>query len=235
VTTMPSDTWSLIKEGKYEDALGQADREAAETGSLLPYRNKVLALLNLGWHSQAVRQCEEVISLSAGDTDSDYIFLGVAHWLAGEADAAIAAWEGARQAKYTDAAGGIEAPLLLWFAGVRERRDELKKRAATAIRRIGSSPRAKNWPGPLAAVVSRGSSLSELIPQMSSQPLVQPRQVCQASFFLGVARLEAGDEAAARELMRQAASQQPTALLRPEHYLAGHESRRSDPSNGGAA
>ena len=106
--------WDLIKEHRFEDARVAADAEYARSGSLLPLRNKVLALLCLREYDKAAALSTAIIDRDS-QTDSDYIFLGVSQWLRGQHDAAVASWHAALRTKYADAAGGVEAPLFLYM------------------------------------------------------------------------------------------------------------------------
>ena len=55
--------------------------------------------------------------------------IGVALWWLRRTDEAIAAWRGGLDAKYTDAAGGVELPSLLLFASIRTADPALEKDA----------------------------------------------------------------------------------------------------------
>jgi len=70
--------WALIEAGQYEQACHLADREAAASPSLLPLRNKVLALLNLRRFDEAEALSKLIIERRGGETESDFTMLGIA-------------------------------------------------------------------------------------------------------------------------------------------------------------
>ena len=113
--------WDLIEMEKFQEACVRADSEFQSKGDIFPLRNKVFALLQLDKFDDTIRLSKQIIDLTKGSTDSDFIFCGVAHWLAREPESAIKVWKAGLSAKYTDAAGGVEIPMLLLFAAVKTR------------------------------------------------------------------------------------------------------------------
>jgi hypothetical protein len=105
--------WDLISEGNYLDACQRADEDFQATVSLLPLRNKVLALLQLHKYDDAVALSEYIVDKDHGESDYDFQFMGTAKWLSGKRDSSVAIWKSALETKYTDAAGGVEVPLLI--------------------------------------------------------------------------------------------------------------------------
>lgn len=73
-----NNVWSLIKDSKFREAIALAEQQYALTKDILCLRNGVLALLNLGELQSAVDLSNRIIQIRKGDTDSDYIYLGVA-------------------------------------------------------------------------------------------------------------------------------------------------------------
>jgi hypothetical protein len=218
-----SNVWDLIVAGNFEEACHAADREAGESLSILPLRNKVFALLCLWRHQDAVDICEEIIRRQQGDTDSDFIFLGVSLWLLRQLKKAITTWESASQTVYTDAAGGIEVPLLLFYAGVRCEDPLLREQADRQLRKLGKRKAAGNWPGPIAHFVLNELSEQQLLEKTSKQPLVRAKQRCQAAFFRGVVRLLNDDQGGFLACMQESVTQGPTSLMQQEYYLANGE------------
>jgi len=218
-----ANAWDLIKAGKFDQACAAADQEHDQAGSILPLRNKVLALLNLAEYEQAATLSNFVVQGNGGDTDRDYIFLGVAHWLQGQADEAINAWRQATRTDYTDAAGGVEAHLLLSYAGVRNVLPALRRESILALEVLSRAPVAKNWPGPIASHVSGRINEADLRESISLQPVLHAKQTCQAAFHAGVMNLLHHDDFAFQERMREAAAQGPFSLTKQEYYLALRE------------
>jgi tetratricopeptide (TPR) repeat protein len=215
--------WDLIKAGEFDQACAAADEEHHRSGSFLPLRNKVLALLNLNQHAQAVALSQNIIERNNGDTDGDFIFLGVAHWLQGQNAQAIEAWRRATRTDYTDAAGGVEAPLLLLYAGVRTGLPALQEEAMRILDALLPAPAIKNWPGPIARHMSRHLTESGLRETISSQPVLNAKQTCQAAFHAGVMHLLDANLSVFQERMLEAAGQGPFSLTKQEYYLARGE------------
>src|SRR5579871_1590219 len=113
---MMESVWDLIESGEFAAACRLADEQSASSTSLLPKRNKVIALLNLGKLEQAAELSRAIIATNGGSTDSDFHRLGVALWLQGEFDGAIAAWQAGSDTDYTDAARGVKNCLLRLYA-----------------------------------------------------------------------------------------------------------------------
>jgi len=214
------DVWDLIKAGRFVEACRAADQEAAEDPSdVLPLRNKVLALLKLGQHQAAAVLCEEIIRRDRGESDSDFIFLGVAFWLQGLFDLAVGAWERGLNTKFTDAAGGVEVPLLLRAAGIRTGDAGLTKEAMRLLARFSGDPRRVNWPAPLAGFVLGSLSEAQVRELFSSQPMMRAKHICQSAFHFGIAHLAVGDHRRFVSSMRECCSQGPITLLKQEYYL----------------
>jgi hypothetical protein len=220
---MMGNAWDLIKTGEFEQACVAADAEHQHSSSLLPLRNKVLALLNLDQHAQAVALSDDIIERNNSDTDSDFIFLGVAHWLQGQNEQAIAAWRRATRTDYTDAAGGVEAPLLLFYAGVRNGMPALRQEAEGILQELLPTTAISNWPGPIAQYVSGQFTESGLREKVSSQPVSNAKQSCQAAFYVGVMHLRDDNVPAFQQRMHEAAAQGPFSLIKQEYYLARGE------------
>lgn len=222
-----SDAWELVKTGKFKEALDVADREAAESGSELPLRNKVLALLNLHEYAEAAKLCEQIIDRVKGESDSDFIWLGVALWLSGRHTDASAAWRSGEKAKYTDAAGGIEIPLLLCFAASRTKNEALAANSTRWLKRVSKQSRAKAWPAPIGQYVLGTLDEPELRHLVSPNPLLRQKQMCQLEFYVGARLLASGDADGFRIRMKESCSQGPVSLQQHEYYLGKGEWDRS--------
>ncbi len=218
-----STVWDLVKEGKYEDACVAADREAAKSLSLGPLRNKVYALLHLERYEETAKLCLDLIERRKGETDSDFISLGICHWVLGRHDEAVAAWQAACKTKYTDAAGGVGPPLFLIYASSKLGDKKLRGKCITQLRRRFKSRAACNWPGPLAGFAIGKLTEEEVRAAVDSTPILRERQTCQAAFHIGVQRWIDGDEAGFFEHMQECQEQGAISPLEEEYYLARAE------------
>lgn len=214
--------WALIKERRFSEACALADLEFARSKDVTCLRNKVLALLNMGETKQALDVSEHIIRMTGGDTDMDYIFLGVAHWLRGETRDAVVAWKNGMDSDYTDAGGGVEILLLRYFAAIR-----LHDPASEADCRIAlsgcQSASSKIWPCPLAGYALGVVTEQDMMSAMSSVPELKARQLCQASFYRGVMRLRDGKVAEVTPFFLAATQCGPSAMLVQEFYLGQYE------------
>jgi hypothetical protein len=223
-------TWELIKAGQYEMACDNADREFHESGSLLSFRNKIFALLVLGRYADSANLCETIIQKSGGDSDSDFIFLGVSQWLLERYSEAIDTWKKAKHTKYTDAAGGVEIPLMLFYASISLKDNSLNLKACNDLGKIYRPRRPKMWPGPIAGYVLEEISEDELRSEISKQAILHEKQLCQAEFYIGSMRYKSGNIQGYYQAMHDALGQGPSSLVKPEFYLARKiiEMRRSE-------
>jgi len=226
--------WELIKDGKFAAACEAADAEMVRTNSLLPSRNKITALLNLEEYEEAVILSKSVIEKTKGDTDTDFIFLGVAHWLQGHKNRAIEAWRQATDSNYTDAAGGVEAPLLLFYAAQRCGLEDLREESLQMLKKLCNPTSETTWPGPLAFYVLGYMDERTMREKISPQPILAAKQTCQALFYVGITNLVNGETSGFNAMMQEVTSHVPFGLLKSEFYLARNEIKKI-PSGGAAS
>lgn len=182
------DIWSLIQQGKFEEACEKSDIEFEKTKNLYILRNKVYALFLLQDYDEVINTTKKIIENRGGETDSDFIFLGIAYWITGNKSLAIQTWRNAEKCKYTDAAGGIELQIILYFASVNLNDLALKKRVLKAIEKKIKSKASVNWPGPLGTFILGQVSKEELLSFISETPILKERQLCQAYFVIAILR-----------------------------------------------
>jgi tetratricopeptide (TPR) repeat protein len=218
-----SSVWDLIKLGNFEEACALADAEFKENGNIFPLRNKISALLQLNKFDECIRLSEQIISSNDGSTDSDFIFLGVAHWSKGQRDLAVKAWKSGLHTQYADAAGGVEVPLLLLFAAAITQDKILEKEALSLLKKASKSKRMINWPGPLADYMLGKISEETLRSLVDAQPILFEKQTCQADFFVAISRFLSGDKKAFQDGLTACAKSSPYCYLEAELYLAKAE------------
>jgi hypothetical protein len=169
-------------------------------------------------------------------TDGYLQSAGIAQWLAGRESEAASTWHNLVIAherckiQYTDGAGGVGSPCILWFAAVRLGRPDLLE-AARRLLRVKTGPKngwINNWPGPIAKFLLGRIDEARLRAQVEPD---DERGLCQAEFYIGVRRLEIGDYAGAKKAFR-AAAKLTKANIEDEYYLAVHESKRRLPAAG---
>jgi|GEM_PF-1207732 len=229
-----NDPWNLIESGQYEQAVRAYTSRLRRDKSGPNYCNRALAYLNLGEYDKALADFRAADAMEI-TTHDDYLqSIGVAQWLAGRESEAASTWRdlvhGHERGKvqYTDAAGGVESPCLLWFAAVRLGQDELLKPARRLLKEKVRSKNGwiENWPGPIAKFLLGQITEAELRSEVEPQiPVLHERELCQAEFCIGVRRLQLGDHAGAKRAFR-AAARLTAAKIENEFYLALRESKR---------
>lgn len=216
--------WSLIVNNEFEKACEKADEEYKKnTGNILDLRNKVYALFHLKRYADVISLCENLIEDENGESQSGFIFLGIANWIFGNASKAIEEWQLAQGSLYKDAAGGIETQVFLYFAGVKTGQEKLKATAIKAIKKLLKSKRAINFPGPLGHYLIDNISENELFSYISNVPILRERELCQAHFVSAIKRFEAGDTEGYYKKLRDCISYGSRSYLSQMYYMAKGE------------
>lgn len=147
----------------------------------------------------------------------------MARWLKRQSVLAIEAWKTGLKSKYTDAAGGVEIPMLLLFASVRTLDKKLEKEATNLLKKACRAKRTINWPGPLAQYLLDVISEAEMRSQVDAQPILHEKQSCQADFYVALKRLTSGDEIGFREKLELCIGHGLVCSFKAETYLAQGE------------
>ena len=207
------DVWGLITSGCFVEACDKADLEYQETKSIFPLRNKVYALFHLGMYLEALKLLNKIIVLTNGQTDSDYIFSGIAYWLLDNKKDAINTWQQGEKCIYTDAAGGVELQLFLYFAAVSINDEILKALTKKLLQKILKSKNAINFPAPLGRFILGELSESELLSFVVNIPILRERQLCQANFVIAIKKLEIGDQDGYKKKLNDSVSNGASSFL----------------------
>lgn len=224
--------WDLMKEGRFPEAADSYSAALCDDPSPFNYYNRALASLNLGKLDSALDDFATADRLDRSKGDAARQRIGVVHWLAGREGAAIEVWDrlvrgsDATEIAYTDAAGGVGPPSLLWFASIRRNDLTLQKAAAESLRNVLKSKRREIWPGPLGQFILGRVDFSTVMAATSSVPVLRERQHCQAEFFDAVVALKDGRLTEWIAGLRRASAMND-ALLENELYLSRYELSRS--------
>jgi tetratricopeptide (TPR) repeat protein len=225
------DTWDLIKTGRYSEAVELLTDELRKQAQPYLYSNRGIAYLNLQQFDHAREDFEAAEETSASRGDSYRLHVSAVQWLQGFETEAAETWEAVvrdldnGEIVYTDAAGGVEAPALLWFAGVRLDQPELCNAATKSLRKTLRSKRATSWPGVIGQLVLRRGVASDGQSAVSNVPILRERQLCQAEFYIAWSACHDGRYEDWRRALSQCA-RLDVALLEEELYLSKHELRR---------
>jgi tetratricopeptide (TPR) repeat protein len=195
--------WELLQAEKEKTAL-KLLKEAAKMDPTLPTLSGAgTAFLWAGAYHDAKALFDEMVN-SSPEVEAGYEWSGVASWLLADPTEAVRVWKNGLSARYRDAAGGVDIPLLLYFASVR-RPDvanvaEIKHLLAERLK----SSWARNWPAPLGKFVL-GKITEAKLRQEALDPdddFAQREQTARVSFYVGVVALERGDKNAYEEGLR---------------------------------
>jgi len=216
ISDRPS-VWTLIEEDRFVEACSVADSEPNNT---LAMRNKTMALFHLGKYQDVVELSEKLILLRNGETDSDFLHLGIAYWALNRTDEAIDIWQQSERCMYKDAAGGIDSQILLYFAGVKIKNEKLRIDASKKIKKLLRSKRSINYPGPLGHYLLDEMSEEELVQYVAQVPILRERQLCQAFFVSAIKSLEFGQIGDYYSGLKKCISFGSKAYLEDTFYLA---------------
>lgn len=223
------DPWQLVMQGQYDAAVRAYSEILREKPSSFAFYNRGTVYLNLGELSRAKADFEAAQQCSETRGDAYLQEVGVVEWLAGRHTEAAQIWRDLAQAldrreiTYTDAAGGVENGLLLYFAAVRMGDRELLRESQSCLRKRTRTKACASWPGPLALFLLDRMDREQVFDRITSTPVLRERQQCQAELYSGVRSLARGEtEEYARAMQRSAGLSQ--ALLEKELYLARYES-----------
>jgi tetratricopeptide (TPR) repeat protein len=225
--------WDQLVNEKYSDAVAAFSEEIQNAQSEGAYNNRGMAYLHLGDYDEALADFREADSLSqaALNTVSDGAMIGVALWMAGREQEAMATWltgVGASLAgtvRYGDAAGGVTIGNLLFFAGLRLANKDAVTSATRLLRKRLRTKQSIAWPGPVSRYLLGIVSESDMLAGVSNVPILRERHLCQAHFYIGVHAFSDGDQVSYFEAMHKAYNFGRVAKLGAEYYLALHEDR----------
>lgn len=246
-TRLNHTAFTLAEAGKYQQAFdiyveakSQGFELAAPDAS-----NCGLFLLCLERHEEALAHFREAAEQAAQREGAYLENVGAAEWLTGRYRDAAITW---RQRVsgildgtiiYTDFSGGASDGLLLWYAAVTLKDDELLKytmdffRILSSPSRLSSWPNISSWPGPLVYLTlgerSADAILDEQLDEQNSASLphrnadiLRRRKLVNALFYSAVKCRADGQEHECRELM-SAVAQIENPLIELEWYLARGE------------
>lgn len=217
------DSWQLLELNSFEEACKKADEEYQLSKNIPSLRHKVWALFHLSNYNEALTLAEKVTQLRNGETDDDFISSGIALWALNKREEAIIKWKQAEKAIYTDAAGGVELQIILYFAAIRTNNEALKQETIKKIKKLLKSKRAINWPAPLALYILGNLLEEQLRSYIVEVPILKERQLCQSDFVVAIRELENNEMESYKSKLQEATSYGSSAYLEQMYYLAKGE------------
>lgn len=206
--------------------------EYKQTGDIPTLRNLNFMLMDMGNWQYAKSNWEKIIEESEHIIDGDLIDIGMVNWFTGNELTAIDFWKRACDAEYTDAAGAIDGPLILWYAGQRLGDQKLVNKSLKKLKRFWRVKEyrlfAKEWPGTTAIA----GFLLDKVPEdvflndwkWSPEPL-EYRRLCRANFWVGMKELDKSEDKA-NQHFKTAFSANKIGILEYEYFLAKWEYSR---------
>jgi hypothetical protein len=166
---------------------------------------------------------QNLIAVTNGKTDVDFIFCGIANWLLDKRDEAIMLWFKAEQCQYKDAVGGLEIQVFLYFASIKNNNNDLKKYSVTKIKKLLKSRHSLNWPGSLGRFLTGELEEDGLLQSTSNIPILRERHLCQCHFVIAIKRLEGNDTEGYKKNLSKSISYGSPSYLEQMFYLAKGE------------
>jgi len=218
-----TDPWLIIQNNEFEKAINLIDVQFETTRRYSLLRNKILALFHLKKYVEVISLSEKLIEYEKGESQFDFISLGVANWILGNTFKAIEAWQQSKKSSYKDAAGGLETEVYLYFAGIKTHNIKLTFDAKRAIKKLLKLKKSTNWPGPLGHYLLNEITDKELFSNIVTVHILKERQLCQAHFVFAIKRLETGDTDGYYKKLRDCISYGSPSYLEQMYYLAKGE------------
>lgn len=211
--------WMLAEGGKYQRALDLYDEAKLGGFKLSPpdHSNCGKFLLCLKKYEEALAQFREATELRK-DKGSYLDSQGAALWLMGKYREAVAAWRyraaGILSGKivYTDSAGGASDGLLLWYAAVTLKDDNLLKYSIEYFHELSTFGRLSSWPGPLVDLALGVRSTKAIFQErfgsmwlgwLRRSDTLQRRELVNALFYFAVRHRVDGQEHECKKMMAQ--------------------------------
>lgn len=213
--------WNLMEQGlyglAYEKITEHIDKNPQD---FIRYAyNRGLCLLNLEDPKHALLDFEKLIDLRP-DSDSGYIGAGIALWWLNRKIDAVNMWKNAIKCKYTDAAGGVMGPALIFFASSMLNDLDLEKYSIRILKAKYRTKRAGAWPGPIAGFILGKITETDLLEKAVQRPGLRARILTKAHFWIGVFCFRQNNIDGFRDHLYQSHMGH---IIEPEYYLAKYE------------
>jgi lipoprotein NlpI len=221
--------WDLVRAGRPREALPLFEEECANEASAFTFYNLGKARLLADECAGALAAIDQAIALTAPRyyAGRHFMMRGICHWYLDQPAAMIEALHLANDAPYTDAAGGVGAPVLMLYVAARLRDETLARLALKLLHKHVKRPR-RGWPWPIAPYLLGQLDDARLADLARESAPLRFRHECQAYFYMAVSALRQGDETVYQGKMRDAGGDSG-AFLECEYFLARWEVLRGFP------
>jgi lipoprotein NlpI len=228
-TVNPLNAWESIVQGDLELAYRSLTLGITrEPQRAMFFTNRGICLLAMHRLEDALHDFQQVSELRA-DSEAGFTMAGVTLWWLQRPREAVSFWRNALTAKYTDAAGGVVVPALLYFAALRLADTALASEARTWLRKRWKPQLLRTWPGPVAGyLLNKVDEETFLINQTFLQPILEARRLCQAHFWVAARHYEHNNSHTYIQYLHQAVRDESSpegqsVLLEAEYWLAKAE------------
>ncbi len=216
-----SDDSFFYARGRIHLALKQPTRARLDFEKGLSLERKEPATKNKRWYS-----------------DHGHNAIGVTYWLEGNQSKAIDWWQeiveshSLGRVSYSDASGGVESGLLLWFASALSSRPAIRGLCGKFFEKLAEKKQSRwggldTWPGPVAKFFLGKINDSDLMEAATTSPGLRERHLCQAYFARGVIAFERGLLSDFSGWMKRAADLPSPAHIQDEFFLAVYENTKA--------
>jgi hypothetical protein len=234
---MGANTWELLRSGRQEQALSQLRDAYSRNPDASHAMELGVALLWAEEYRPAWDHFYELAVNYPRRHDIFFAMAGTAKWCVDGPNEAARTWHDGLNCAYTDAAGGLTIPLLLFFASHRNPESYRRADATQQLSDRVESSWARNWPGPLAEFLLGRIDDAEFQSKcVGIDEDDTALRLWQARFYVGVLEYARANEGEFTESMRRtallsnadfdpASRQFLVKLWHPEFFLARFEAR----------
>lgn len=211
--------WDLIKQKRFDEAYKVADEEYKKTNSERSLGNRAIVLMNLKKYNEALEDYLEFRKINKFNSDWEFTSAGSVYWILEKHLEAIKMWREGLNKPYTDAAGGVQIPCLLYYAAVSLKNEDLEKEAINLLKKKFKTKKTKiNFPGSIAGYIIGKIDEENLMNSLSDQTILRERQLCKVTFYIAINCLKAGHIERFYKLLEECRFS--NAYLEDEYYLA---------------
>jgi hypothetical protein len=223
--------WELLESKKYKAAVERFHQEFEETGADACFINAAIAYLCIGDPKKALEELDRASAVQGSErvagapepSSTVCNIKGTAQWILGRFADVVRAWTAGLDSQYTDASGGMEVALLLYYASVRQPKVYSPNESEKVLNRTARHEWSSEWPGPVGKFLL-GKLSEEKVRRLGvfEVETVTVEQLAQFEFYLGCKELAYGNLEAFLSHLKKTADATGCEFL-CEYHLARHE------------
>jgi hypothetical protein len=240
---MSANAWQIIRAGATDDGVHQLRAEYLERPDASRAIELGAALLWVRNYQAAWEVFHEARRHERWTNSTYFGMAGVAKWCLNDEGEAIEEWRAGLEAQYSDSAGGVTLPLLLFVASIVNPALFPQGEAKKLLTAKANDRRVVNWPGPIAEFllgrIDNSGLRKKCVGMDDSDTVVRH---WRANFYQGVLEYAGGNATRFKELMRETAMTSDddfdssnklflVKLWHEEFFIARHEAVERPPSS----